>query len=245
MVPSSVVVLDRLPQLPNGKVDRRALPAPEQDRGELASEYVAPRTAVESRLAAIWSQVLGVSRVGVRDNYFALGGDSIRSIQIVARARAAGLELTLPQLFQAPRIEELALLAGQASAAEAPVARTSAWELVSAADRAAIASGSPAVEDAYPLVELQAGMLFHSALGAAVGTYHDVFSCRIGVRLDEAVLRASLLEVMGRHAVLRTRFDLTRYSQPLQLVEREVAAPLSVEDLTRLPADEQTARVRT
>ncbi|MBM4090487.1 MAG: amino acid adenylation domain-containing protein, partial [Planctomycetes bacterium] len=244
MVPSSVVLLERLPQLPNGKVDRRALPAPESDRGELASEYVAPRTAVESQLAAIWSQVLGVSRVGVRDNYFALGGDSIRSIQIVARARAAGLELTLPQLFQAPRIEELALVAGQGGAAESPVARTAAWELVSAADRAALSSQRPELEDAYPLVELQAGMLFHSALGAAVGTYHDVFSCRIGVRLDEEALRASLLEVMGRHAVLRTRFDLTRYSQPLQLVEREVAVPLSVEDLTRLSADEQTARVR-
>ncbi|MYS53148.1 hypothetical protein GTW46_24285, partial [Streptomyces sp. SID6013] len=85
MVPAAVVVLDALPLSVNGKVDRRALPAP---AWEAADEgFVAPRNEVERRLAEVWCQVLGLERVGVHDDYLALGGDSILSIQVVAKAR--------------------------------------------------------------------------------------------------------------------------------------------------------------
>ena len=94
MVPSSYVMLERLPQTPNGKVDRRALPAPDSGRPELGQGYVGPRNDPEQVLAGIWAQVLGLERVGVEDNFFELGGDSILSIQIIARAGQAGLRLT-------------------------------------------------------------------------------------------------------------------------------------------------------
>ena len=94
MVPAWFVVLDELPLLANGKVNRRALPAPDGSRPELEVEYVAARNAAELQLVRIWSEVLGVDRVGVRDNFFALGGDSIRSIQVLAKAREAGLKTT-------------------------------------------------------------------------------------------------------------------------------------------------------
>ena len=107
MIPAAFVLLDALPLQPNGKIDRQRLPAPGDDRPELEQQFVAPQTPVETLLAEIWSQTLGVKRVGAHDNFFELGGDSILSLQIVARANAIGLRLTPKQLFQHQTIAEL------------------------------------------------------------------------------------------------------------------------------------------
>ncbi|WP_275888176.1 condensation domain-containing protein, partial [Nonomuraea lactucae] len=110
MVPAAFVVVDVLPLTANGKVDRRALPDPGVSVAGV--EYVPPRTRVEVVLAEIWSQVLGVERVGVRDNFFDLGGDSILSLQIVARARAAGLRVEVADVFARQSVAELAGVVG-------------------------------------------------------------------------------------------------------------------------------------
>lgn len=112
MVPSAFVMLEALPLTPNGKVDRRALPA--SDRLQLKSEdtFVYPITPVEKVLAEIWTQVLGVEKVGIHDNFFELGGDSILSIQIIYKANQAGLQLTPKQLFDSQTIAKLAEVAG-------------------------------------------------------------------------------------------------------------------------------------
>ncbi|RYZ39579.1 MAG: amino acid adenylation domain-containing protein, partial [Myxococcaceae bacterium] len=107
MVPAVLVVLPELPLTVNGKVDRKALPTPEQV-GSISESYEAPRTRTEETLAGVWARVLGVARVGVRENFFALGGDSILSIQVVAKAGQAGLKVTPKQLFQHPTVEQLA-----------------------------------------------------------------------------------------------------------------------------------------
>ena len=111
MIPAAIVPLDALPLTANGKVDRKALPAPDSARPDLEEDLVVPRTPAERRLAAIWSEVLGVERVGVHDNFFSLGGDSILSIQVIARAQQAGLRLTPRQLFQHQTVAELAAAA--------------------------------------------------------------------------------------------------------------------------------------
>jgi amino acid adenylation domain-containing protein/non-ribosomal peptide synthase protein (TIGR01720 family) len=119
MVPSAILVLESLPLTPNGKVDRRALPAPGGARPGLEASYLAPRNGVEDTLARIWAGVLGLERVGVHDNFFELGGDSILSIQIIARARQAGLHVTAQQIFQHQTVAELAAVACQAGSSEA------------------------------------------------------------------------------------------------------------------------------
>ncbi|MEH2211070.1 non-ribosomal peptide synthetase/type I polyketide synthase [Nostoc sp.] len=111
MVPTIIVFLDTLPLTPNSKLDRRALPAPDPARSELAGSYVAPQTSAEEILAKIWAEVLGVKQVSIHDNFFELGGDSILSIQIIARANQAGLVLTPKQLFFNQTIAELATVA--------------------------------------------------------------------------------------------------------------------------------------
>jgi amino acid adenylation domain-containing protein/non-ribosomal peptide synthase protein (TIGR01720 family) len=110
MVPAFLVRLRELPLSPSGKLDRRTLPAPavERDGSPAAAE---PGTPAERRLAEIWSEVLGVEGIGVTDNFFALGGDSILALQVVARARAAGLRITPRQLFQHQTVAELSLVA--------------------------------------------------------------------------------------------------------------------------------------
>lgn len=108
MIPSAFVILDALPLTPNGKVDRRSLPKPDTARHELATDLVAPRTESEEILAKIWRKVLHLEQVGIHDNFFELGGDSILSIQIIFKAKQAGLQLTAKQIFQHQTIAELA-----------------------------------------------------------------------------------------------------------------------------------------
>ena len=118
MIPSSFVRLDSLPLNANGKLDRKALPQPDQLRPEISQSFVAPRTNAEKILADIWKHALRIGEVGVKDNFFELGGDSILTIQVVAKAKLAGLHLVPKQMFQYQTVEELALIA---KVAESPL----------------------------------------------------------------------------------------------------------------------------
>ncbi|MCX4863850.1 non-ribosomal peptide synthase/polyketide synthase [Streptomyces sp. NBC_00825] len=123
MMPTAFVVLDALPLNANGKVDRKALPAPEPE-ALTAAEYTAPRTGREQLLAEVWASVLGLPRVGVHDNFFDLGGDSILTIQVVSRVREEGLTISPKQMFKAPTVAGLAELVTEAAepAAQEPQA---------------------------------------------------------------------------------------------------------------------------
>jgi amino acid adenylation domain-containing protein len=111
MVPAVFVRLDEMPLTRNGKVDRKALPAPDESRPEIEEEYVAPRNETETVLAAIWSEVLGVDQVGVHDNFFELGGHSLLATQVISRVRDTfRVELLLRNLFDATTVAQLALV---------------------------------------------------------------------------------------------------------------------------------------
>ncbi|HVR96558.1 MAG TPA: amino acid adenylation domain-containing protein, partial [Thermoanaerobaculia bacterium] len=214
------------------------LPEPEAVRPQLGSDYVAPRTAEEAALAAVWAEVLGLDRVGVHDNFFALGGDSIRSIRVLALAEARGLRYSLPQLF---RQQTIAGLAPHRLRLAAPAAVRAAFALVTDAERTALPAD---VEDAYPLSALQLGMLYHSDFGAGVSTlYHNVSTVRLSRALDAEVLRVAAAKLAERHPALRTSFDPVGAGRPLQRVHRAAAVPVTAEDLSGLGAREQQAAV--
>ncbi len=240
MIPAAFVFLPALPLSPNGKVDRRALPAPSQERPRLGAHYVAPRTPVEAALAGIWAEVIGVERVGVNDNFFELGGDSIRSVQVAAKAGDAGIELTIQQLFQHQTVAELAGAVEEPSASM-PTPRTAPFALIDAADRARLPAG---VEDAYPLAALQAGILFHAEYGEGTSIFHDVFSSHLRGPFSIAAFEAAIRRLIQRHPALRTGFALTGYREPLQLVYAQVEdEPLPYEDIRSLDAREQEAYI--
>jgi amino acid adenylation domain-containing protein/non-ribosomal peptide synthase protein (TIGR01720 family) len=119
MVPSAFVALESIPLTPNGKVDRRKLPAPDAAAAQPADSYAEPRTRTERVLAQLWAEALRLERVGIHDNFFALGGDSILSIQIIARAAQAGVRVLPKQMFVHQTIAELAPLATDAGPSEA------------------------------------------------------------------------------------------------------------------------------
>jgi amino acid adenylation domain-containing protein len=230
MLPSVFVLTAALPRTPSGKLDRRALPALQAPSLDLGTPYVAPGSDAERALSEVWRQVLQVERVGVDDGFFALGGDSVRSIQVMALAEARGWRFTLPQLFELQTVRRLAAILEPAAAAVAAAPASRPFQLVREADRARLPAG---IEDAYPLARLQLGLLFHGELDAGAAIYHDIFSYRLRGELSPAALGAALAEVIRRHPVLRTSFDLESFSEPLQLVHAAVAAPLTVIDLRR------------
>ncbi|MFJ8312134.1 MULTISPECIES: amino acid adenylation domain-containing protein [unclassified Streptomyces] len=184
MVPSAFVVLDRLPLAPNGKLDRAALPDPEFTGGT----YRAPRTAVEQTLAAVYADVLGLERVGLDDDFFAVGGDSIRSIQVVTRARAQGIEVTPRQIFEQRTVAELAEVATSDIGARLVLEELEGGGV-----------------GRMPLLPIGAYML-------ELGGGFDRFSMSIALELPEGIdehqLAATLGAVLDRHDILRSRLLL-------------------------------------
>ncbi|HKR12706.1 MAG TPA: AMP-binding protein, partial [Pyrinomonadaceae bacterium] len=244
MIPVAFEVLDTLPLTTSGKLDKKRLPPPAQTTAESERNYVAPRTAVEETLANIWAEVLKLDRVGIHDNFFALGGDSIRSIQVKAAAQRVGLEFSLEQLFAH---QSVYALAQELKATEPPAliaTQTEPFSLVSHEDRSRMPDE---VEDAYPLTMLQSGMLFHREYSPDTAIYHDITSIQLRGQLDTQVLKTAIRQLAARHPMLRTAFDLTSFSEPLQLVYRTAGRaaeiPLEEIDLSLLSEPEQNAQL--
>ncbi|MGC0153206.1 amino acid adenylation domain-containing protein [Chromobacterium vaccinii] len=230
MTPAAFIALADFPLTVNGKLDVKALPAPDGARSALETPYVEPANERQRLLAGIWQQVLGLPRVGVHDNYFSLGGDSIRSVRIAGLAKENGCPLTIQDIFRHGTIAALDAALDGGEAAPAPIA-CAPFSLISDADRALL---PPGVEDAMPLARLQAGMLFHNEYDDGRNLYHDVFSHRLRAAIDPGRLAEALAELGREHAPLRTGFALAGYSQPLQLVWRDAAPTLEYADLRGL-----------
>ncbi len=137
MVPQIYVALDSIPLGPNGKLDRRRLPEPPEEM-RTGAECVTPETETEHRLAQIWKRNLGVRSIGVTDDYFALGGDSIRAIALVALSREAGFEFGVRDLFVHPTIRALAQAVGEGRLARADDAGPEAFDLITADEKQAL-----------------------------------------------------------------------------------------------------------
>ncbi|HEV2149507.1 MAG TPA: amino acid adenylation domain-containing protein, partial [Longimicrobiaceae bacterium] len=184
MVPAALVPLDALPLSPNGKVDRKALPAP--DAAPAAGGYVAPRTPAEELLAGIWSAVLGAGRVGAHDGFFELGGHSLLAMRVASRVREAfGAELPLAAVFEARTLAELA---ARVEALPARGARREAPPLLPADRTREI-----------PLSFAQQRLWFLWQVDPASSAYVMPGALRLRGPLDAAALRASLREAVRRH----------------------------------------------
>ncbi|HEX8244011.1 MAG TPA: AMP-binding protein, partial [Longimicrobium sp.] len=226
MVPSAFVILDQIPLTPNGKVDRRALPAPETAADE--ASYVAARTPVEEVLAGIWAEVLRLERVGVKESFFELGGHSLLVTRVVSRVRELfGVEVPLRALFEGPTVAEMAVRVEALRRADLPVLPP-----VVPTERTG----------ALPLSFAQERLWFIDRLEPGSAVYNVPVAWRLGGALDVDALERALGEVVRRHEVLRTVFAEVDGS-PVQVVAPFAGFALPVEDLSGLSEADREAAV--
>ncbi|HEX2210446.1 MAG TPA: amino acid adenylation domain-containing protein [Longimicrobium sp.] len=227
MVPAAFVAMDAIPLNPNGKVDRRALPAPDWAAG--ADAYVAPRTPAEEVLAGIWAGVLNLERVGVHDDFFQLGGHSLLATRVVSRVRAVfGVELPLRMLFEAPTVAGVA-------------------ERVEGLRRAGLPQLPPVVPvertDALPLSFAQERLWFLDRMEPDSPFYNVPMAVRLEGALDAGALERALGGIVSRHEALRTVFTECA-GKPVQVVTPFAGFALAVEDLSALASAEREAAVK-
>ena len=220
MLPAAFVFLDSLPLLPNGKVNRRALPAPDQSRPELAATWAEPGTEQEKTLAAIWQALLGLDEVGIHDNFFEMGGDSILSIQVIARANQAGLHLTARQFFAGPTIAELA--------AAVPSSRS-------------IQAEQGIVKGPLPLTPIQR-WFFDQDLPEP-HHWNQAILLTVNQPLQREMLETAVSYLLQHHDALRLRFTKTDSGWMQENIGLTESASLVWRDLSDLEATEQTAAV--
>ncbi len=241
MVPAAVTFLDALPRTPNGKLDRGALARlASMQEPELQGVYVAPRTPVEELLAQIWSDLLGLRQAGIHDDFFDLGGHSLKATQLRSRVRASlGVDLPLRSFFEAPTIAQLAgrleqarRTAGEPAPPILPVPRGSGLD-------SGLGSGLPlsfAQQRLWFLDQLEPGSPLYNIAQAAEVTGH----------LDVRTVARSFGEIVRRHEALRTTFSET-VGQPVQGIVPALDLALPVLDLSTLPTglrDEESRRLR-
>ncbi|KRB04197.1 non-ribosomal peptide synthetase [Lysobacter sp. Root690] len=243
MLPAAFVALESIPLLASGKLDKAALPAPTGAAGLVA--YAAPAAGVESAIAAIWSEMLGVERVGRDDHFFELGGHSLMIVGMIERLREQGIVLDVQTVFAVPRLAELAARAIEASTADSDVASAPSNPLQAGAQRivpallplvdmdqadidalvAAVPGGADNIQDVYPLGTLQTGILFHHLIQREGDPYLLRYVVRIDGRARLDSLLAHLQHVIDRHDALRTGVHWESLLQPVQVVQRRAQLP--------------------
>jgi amino acid adenylation domain-containing protein len=225
MRPGAFVFLDAFPLTHNGKVDRNALPAPDQQRPDLAQPFVAPRTSAERKLAEIWTAVLKLDRVGMLDNFFELGGHSLIATQMITRVQESfGVRLSLRMIFESPTIAQLTVvLASQESN-----------------DAGRIPRRDPDASIPIPLSFSQERLWFLDNLVPGTTVYNIPVAIRIESAINIAALEQALNEIVRRHESLRTRI-LVVDGQPFQEIAEQLELSLPIVDLQALPESERAS----
>lgn len=228
MVPTALVMLDRLPLNANGKVDRKALPAPESGRPELAEPYVAPRTEPEQAMVRIWEEVLGIEEVGIHDNFFELGGHSLLATQVMSRANDYFKKrVALRALFERPTVSQLTLRFEQEteeSDGRTPIVRVGR-------------------EQGVALSYAQERIWFLSKVHPDSPAYNMSAALCLDGELEINALTSSVNVIVERHEVLRTAI-LSSGGRPVARILEQVDVEIPIEDLSALSATEQSDEVR-
>ncbi len=230
-VPATITVLDQIPLLPNGKRDRAALPEPVR-----SVAHTAARTEREALICTIFAAVLGSAQVGIDDDFFSLGGDSLSALRVVNRLAGAGVPVVTSDLFRLRTARALDSALAETPAVQAP-ATPQSWHGLSDAQLHELAASSPVeVAEVWPLSPLQEGVYYQCTFTDDVNTYlaQNVFD--FDHRLDVDALRVAFGALLGRHDNLRAGFASADLPRPVQYIGRFVPAAVDLVDLSALTA---------
>lgn len=231
LVPAGYVSLEKFPLTVHGKIDRKQLPPPNWNLMRQEADRIGPRNLEETTLCAIFCEVLGLEKLGIDDNFFEVGGDSILAMQVVAKAKTQAFALSIRDIYEMPTVRELVT-----KKKELPLAPFQTQDLLSPQDRSRLPANA---ESAYPLCSLQAGMLYESERYPNEAIFHNIFTWDLRVSYDELAWKQAIADIFSFYPALRSGFEWSGYSEPLQIVSREVPIPFTICDL-RGEGDAQT-----
>jgi amino acid adenylation domain-containing protein len=247
MVPAYFVQLERVPLTPNGKVDLKALPEPE---ARAAESYIPPGNETEKKLAEIWSEVLGVEKPGITDNFFNLGGDSIKTIRLLSSVNEAfEADLKVVDIYNSGTIAELAETINLRKMTQPTVQIKRVIQQIEEFKTRIISEmESPEaenIEDIYPMSDIEKGMVFYYTRNIGTGIYHDqyVYPMRYPAFEVERFKKAFML-LVAKHPILRTGFNIDDYGEFVQIVYKKVNPDMGHIDLSHLGRSEQEEFIR-
>ena len=229
MLPAAFIVLDQFPLTPNGKVDLRALPAPEQMSPVLESGFAPPRSPVEEMLTGIWAEILGLERVGVHDNFFDLGGHSLLATQVISRIRKMfEVELPLRVVFEAPTVKEIAEKIEKSHGDVASIPPLTRRE----------------PGDEIPLSFAQQRLWFLDQLEPGSSLFNVPIAIQLTGELSIAALQETLATIVERHEILRTNY-VSVEDEPQQVIRQDQTPELTYVDLRSSAEEHRESELRS
>ncbi|ASZ12168.1 non-ribosomal peptide synthetase [Chitinophaga sp. MD30] len=247
MVPGVIQELSSLPLTPNGKVDRKQLlslsPVECTD-----NDYVAPVTTSEILLSGVWSELLEWGPIGLEDNFFESGGDSIKVISLVSRLRkASGKEIKIFDVYQHPTIRQLADFIDHTeiglSNQQQLLVREELSDLYE--EMLPVMMAPENIGDIYPMSDIQSGMVYASLVNPALAVYHDQFIYQLSERVDVHIFKQALSLLTQKHEILRTAFKLDLHNTGMQIVYKSVSIAVDTADITHITEEEAREYVKT
>ncbi|WP_340616327.1 amino acid adenylation domain-containing protein [Xenorhabdus entomophaga] len=239
MVPLKFFQVPSIPLTPNGKVDRGALST--LVKTEVSGRHDDAQTETEYQLSEIWKRVLKIEQLSVQDNFYTLGGDSILMLKVRSEAEKSGMNVTLSQLSQHLTIAELSQQIDTGHKAQKTI-ELLPFALIKEKERAKLSQ----YVDAFPATQLQLGLIYHSQQSKSSGTYKDVFRYTLKGEWKPEIFRKSAAATIQRHPALRSHFNLADFSEPLQVINRNIDLDHAVviQDVSLLPLIESEQLIK-
>jgi amino acid adenylation domain-containing protein len=250
MIPAYTVTLESLPLTPNGKINTGALPAPVIEEGD---QREAPANPVEEQLLKYWQNQLEQEKIGVNANYFNIGGDSIKAIKLLNTINShMGTKLKIPDLYANETVRKLAEHIGKTAAAEKESAREQAQRHIEALRKQIMAANDTAdlvrIEDIYPMSDIEKGIAYHYLKNRAESVFHDQFIFQVNYpAFKPDVFRKAMEQMVEKHQILRTTFNMDDYPEAVQIVHRnglpEIETTVRHEDISSMQKKTQEEHI--